>query len=76
MKEYIVHFDFTTVHGKGRFVGRNGQVGIQSDNTLEQVNADREEITKLCVAYIHHEKPKWNIFMITIKDISEVNLKK
>lgn len=69
MNEYLVQYDFTTFHSKGKFVGRSGQIGIKTDNTLEQVNHDVEQIKQLCVNYILSEKPKWNIFMITITGI-------
>jgi hypothetical protein len=69
MNRYIIYFDFTTVHSKGRFVGRQGQCGIETSATPEQVSNDSEELQTICAKYVYHKKPKWNILMLTITSI-------
>lgn len=66
--QYMVYFDFTTVHGN-RFVGRSGQCSVDTYLTLEEVNNDYEELQRACAGFIYSQKPKWNIFMITIKNV-------
>jgi hypothetical protein len=66
---YLIEFDFTTVHGKGRFVGRNGQIDISTDATTEEIYKDLETIQRMCANAVRVNKPKWNIFLITVKSI-------
>ncbi len=69
MKEYIVSFDFTTVHAKSRFVGRSGELSVNCSDEIDP-NKDADELQSLIAGYIHSIKPKWNIFMINIKNIT------
>ncbi len=69
---YQVKFDFTTAHKNGKFVGRSGQVCFASEDSIEQVNKNRADVESLCVHYIHDQKPKWNILMITVKEINKI----
>ena len=69
-REFMVHFSFTTMHPKSRFIGRKGQVSIESTNmTKEQLEANVEGVKQLCINYIFTEKPEWRIFMIDIQKI-------
>jgi uncharacterized pyridoxamine 5'-phosphate oxidase family protein len=68
----MAYCNFTTVHSGGKFVGRSAEVNFQSENTLEQVYKDLEEIKSLCVQYIRSQKPKWNIFMIDVTNIQDL----
>lgn len=69
MTSYTAHFDFTTVHGGSRFVGRTGQADFSTEASLEQCYKDIEEIKLICVTAIKAHNPKWNVFMITVKEI-------
>lgn len=72
MNQYIVLFDFTTISVGGIFRGKSGQVGLNTDLEIEKVKQDEEEIKGLCTQYILSQKPKWEIFMINIKEIKQV----
>lgn len=71
-KNYAVHFDFTTVHSGGRFVGRNGELTFSTDaaETIEEIN--KNEVEQLCMQAIKIKNQKWHVFMIEIKSISPV----
>ncbi len=69
MPHYLAHFDFTTAHKNGKFVGRSGQLGFTTEDSLEEVNKNRGIVEHLCIEFIHSQKPKWNVLMITVKDI-------
>lgn len=73
MNEFLVYFDFTTYHNKSRFVGRSGELSINSDCSLDECNSDLETIQNLCAQYIKSLKPKCKIFMINIKSIVQKN---
>lgn len=75
-KTYDVYFDFTTAHGAGRFVGRSGQINISTYADIDDVYRDLETIQQMCADVVHAEKPKWNIFMINIKEIKLVTADK
>lgn len=69
--EYIVYFDFTTVHGN-KFVGREGQLGIATNIPIEQIyNSDA--ISSLCAKFVYEQKPKWNIISLTVKNVTKLN---
>lgn len=67
--EYMVYFDFTTVHKGSKFVGRHGEISVITKASMEDIQKDRETIEQMCVDAMLELKPKWNIFMITIKQI-------
>lgn len=69
MNQYMAYFDFTTVHGGGKFVGRSGQCAFESENDMLQVLKDFEEIQSLCAGFVLRQKPKWKILMISVTDI-------
>ncbi len=69
--EYMIDFDFTTVHRGSRFVGRNGQLNLNSIEEIDE-NSDKDAIESSILQYIHSQRPKWNIFMITIKKLTKV----
>lgn len=69
--EYMVYFDFTTVKGN-KFTGRSGKLDCTTEMTLEELKNDQEDLKKACAQFIHSKYPKWNIFMINIKDIKTV----
>lgn len=69
MNEYKVFCNFTTVHSKGRFVGRSAEVCINSKLPIEQLYKDLETIKTICAEYIYSVKPKYKIFMIDITKI-------
>ncbi len=71
-KEFEVAFDFTIVQGK-MFKGKSGVLCISTTADIEIVKQDTEHLEKMAASYIHSQKPKWNIFMITIKEITETN---
>lgn len=70
MKAYKIFFDFTTVHGN-RFVGRSGEFEVNSKDG--KINPLDDDLIKCCAQEIHQHKPKWNIIMITIKDIVPIH---
>jgi hypothetical protein len=69
MKQYMAYFDFTTVHNHGKFVGRSGQCGFETNNDMLQVLKDVDEIQSLCAGFVLQQKPKWKILTITVTDI-------
>lgn len=68
---FMVYFDFTTVHSKGKFVGRTGQVGIETTDTIEEVNKNLEEVRLACAKFIYSQKPKWNILSLNVTNIKQ-----
>lgn len=71
LNAYFVQFDFTTVHGKGRFVGRSGQFTFETADELDEVNKNIADVQNLCAQFIHNEKPKWNILLVNVKSITQ-----
>jgi len=72
MNSYQVRFDFTTAHKNGKFVGRSGHFVFETDDDSKEVHKNISDIENLCAQFIHHEKPKWNILMITVKQITQL----
>lgn len=70
-REYIIYFDFTTYHANSRFIGRSGQLAVNC-KVQPDIEKDKSEIESLIAAFIHSKKPKWKIFMIQIKNITEL----
>lgn len=70
---YKIDFDFTTCTKTGRFTGRSGYLSLQSESSLEELHGDYEEIQKVCAAFVNESKPMWNVFMLTIKNITKLN---
>lgn len=75
MNQFKATFDFTTVTNSGRFTGRSGQVCFESKQSMKQVMDDSDGVKNMVHSYIHHEKPKWNVLMIEIKEIRQLNTK-
>lgn len=67
-KTFLVQFDFTTVHGN-KFIGRSGQLQIETQLSKKEVIGNTEGLQSLCAEYIHSQKPKWKILMISIMGI-------
>lgn len=72
MKNYTATFDFTTVGKGGLFTGRNGAVDFSTDQSLEQVKANENEIEQLCLQAIYAKNSKWKVFMIKVKEINQL----
>ena len=74
--EYMVYFDFTTFRGS-YITGRSGQLNITTEFSLEQLEDEeiRETIKQLCINFVYSKKPKWNIFMLDIKNIEPIKAK-
>lgn len=74
MHEYKVSFTFTTFDLKKSIAtGRHGKININSSVPKEEI--DMEEVKKLCVDEVLRLKPKWNILMLDVKDISSITSK-
>jgi len=73
--EYKVSFRFTTfdLH-KSMATGRTGSINIIS--TVPKEDIDPEEVKQLCVNEVLRLKPKWNILLLDVKDISPVKEKR
>ena len=70
-RQYKAEFDFTTVRGNF-FTARTGELCFETDQTLKQVTANKNELIPLVVKFIHSKKPKWNVFLVNIKSIKHV----
>lgn len=70
MPTYDIDFDFTTAHRGSKFIGRNGTLNVTTKIPIE-LERDKVELEQLCIGFINQKKPKWNVFMIRIKNISE-----
>lgn len=72
---YLVKFDFTTFRNS-TITGRKGEVVIHSKLSLDEIWTDEETIKRICHSEIIRLKPKWQVFSITIKEISHDKEKK
>lgn len=72
--EYMVYFDFTTVKGN-KFTGRSGQVEITTEAPLEELDKEDAGLIRVCANFVHSQKPKYNIFMLDIKNIEPIKAK-
>lgn len=73
-QEYKVSFTFTTFDlRKSMATGRQGKININSCVPKEEI--DIEEVKQLCVDEVLRLKPKWNILILDVKDISPVTPK-
>lgn len=67
--EYKVSFTFTTFDiPQSMATGRNGKINIESSVPKEEISI--EEVKQLCVNEVLRLKPKWNILVLDVKDIS------
>lgn len=73
MSNYKIDFDFTTVTKNGRFTGRSGYLTLNTKATIEQLSMDHDSLQKVCTEFVRSSKPRWNILMITIKNIIKVS---
>lgn len=72
--EYKVLFTFTTFHiSKSMATGRQGSININSAVPKEEI--DPEEVKQLCVNEVLRLKPKWNILVLDVKEISPIKPK-
>jgi hypothetical protein len=70
--QYKVSFDFTTVHSKGKFVGRSAQIVVETKSDDIVPNPDDDNLLYCCRMSIYDLKPSWKIFMLKIKEILKV----
>lgn len=69
--EYKVSFTFTTFDiPQSMATGRNGRINIESTVPKTEINV--EEVKQLCVNEVLRLKPKWNILMLDVKEISPI----
>ena len=66
-----VIFEYTTFHAGSRFVARTGKLVLESGGTAKELSYRKREIKQLCVNFVLSKKPKWNIFMLDIKSITD-----
>lgn len=71
MGVYRIDFDFTTVTKSGRFTGRSGYLSLETTHTEQELSSESESLQRVCAAYVHEQKPKWNIFILTVKNITK-----
>lgn len=74
-QEFKVIFTFTTFHiTKSMATGRNGSININSTVPKEEINL--AELKQLCVNEMLRLKPKWNILILDVKEITPIKSRK
>lgn len=68
MTKYNISFDFTTVNKRSQFSGKQGEIAIISDHSLQQLQ-DNKEVLQEEIRQQVMAQHKLNVFMLTITDI-------
>lgn len=70
--DYKILFDFTTVHSKGKLVGRSAEVVVKTKSDDVKPHPLDDELLYCCAKSIHDQKPSWKILMLNVKQIIPV----
>jgi hypothetical protein len=70
-----VVFEYTTFNSRSEFTLRNGLLVLEGGCVADDMKVREAEVKQLCVNFVLSKKPKWNIFMLDIKSITDAKPK-